>query len=77
MMINGVMFALAVSLLPPCDSEDGTYCYWDAKTMGDGTGTSFVALGEDDYAHVDFGMQALCDTDSACAFVDRLLEINN
>lgn len=29
--------------LPPCATEDSTGCYWDADTMGNGEGHSFVA----------------------------------
>lgn len=30
--------------LPPCQSDDGRNCYWDALTFGDGSGESFVSL---------------------------------
>lgn len=30
--------------LPPCAVEDADNCYWDAATMGNGTGRSFVTL---------------------------------
>jgi hypothetical protein len=36
--------APAASALPACPSEDSDNCYWDAATMGNGTGTSFVML---------------------------------
>lgn len=29
--------------LPPCETEDSTECFWDAQTMGNGVGQSFVA----------------------------------
>jgi len=29
-------------VIPPCENEDSPNCYWDAATMGDGTGTSFI-----------------------------------
>lgn len=29
--------------LPPCKTEDSTECFWDAQTMGNGTGQSFIA----------------------------------
>lgn len=32
--------------LPPCAFEDSTWCYWDASTMGNGSGRSFIALGD-------------------------------
>lgn len=28
--------------LPPCPTEDSDHCYWDARTMGNGLGESFV-----------------------------------
>lgn len=31
--------------LPPCRAEDEIRCYWDAKTMGNGVGDSFVWVG--------------------------------
>lgn len=30
--------------LPPCQLEDDLNCYWDAATMGNGTGHSFINL---------------------------------
>lgn len=30
--------------LPACEQEDSQNCYWDASTMGNGTGRSFVNL---------------------------------
>ncbi len=30
--------------LPPCATEDSDNCYWNAATMGNGTGTSFINL---------------------------------
>lgn len=36
----------AKDYLPACQNEDDTNCYWDAKTMGNGIGTSFVSIGE-------------------------------
>lgn len=38
-----------IALATPCASEDGTECYWDARTMGNGSGTSFVNTGGVDY----------------------------
>jgi hypothetical protein len=32
------------SNLPPCASEDGVNCYWDADTMGNGEGTDSVVI---------------------------------
>jgi hypothetical protein len=31
--------------LPPCPTEDAENCYWDAATMGTGSGRSFVDVG--------------------------------
>lgn len=32
--------------LPPCPTEDsGDNCYWNAREMGNGEGTSFVVIG--------------------------------
>jgi hypothetical protein len=31
--------------IPPCATEDSHDCYWDAATMGNGHGRSFVAIG--------------------------------
>lgn len=42
------MIALLVALLlgfPPCATEDSLNCVWDASTMGNGTGSSFVDIG--------------------------------
>lgn len=38
--------AFGVGMMPPCVTEDSTGCYWNAQTMGNGEGRSFVALGE-------------------------------
>lgn len=32
--------------LPPCTTEDSRRCYWNARTMGNGHGQSFVQLGK-------------------------------
>lgn len=29
-----------------CPTEDSNWCYWDAARMGNGQGTSFIALWE-------------------------------
>ena len=31
--------------LPPCATEDSANCYWNARTMGNGQGRSFIDLG--------------------------------
>lgn len=35
---------LAVPTTPPCEYDDGANapCYWDAQTMGNGVGHSFI-----------------------------------
>lgn len=30
--------------LPPCPTEDSDDCYWDAPSMGNGSGRSFVTV---------------------------------
>lgn len=35
---------LATALATPCASEDSANCYWDAATMGNGVGDSFVTV---------------------------------
>jgi hypothetical protein len=30
--------------IPPCATEDAANCYWDADSMGDGSGRSFITL---------------------------------
>lgn len=35
--------------LGPCPTEDSDNCYWDAPTMGDGTGESFVTINGTSY----------------------------
>lgn len=36
----------AVALSTPCETEDSTDCYWNAATMGNGLGDSFVSIGD-------------------------------
>lgn len=36
--------AAAVSMLPPCEYEDSSWCYWQADRMGNGEGQSFISL---------------------------------
>lgn len=43
LLLNLLLAALA-SLLPACDPEGATTCYWDATAHGNGAGTSFVDL---------------------------------
>lgn len=30
----------------PCESEDSTWCHWDAQSSGNGQGRSFIAVGD-------------------------------
>jgi hypothetical protein len=39
-----LLFTILFAILPPCAEEDSSNCRWDADNMGNGTGTSFVAL---------------------------------
>lgn len=40
--------------LPACATEDSTNCYWDAETMGNGEGLSFIDVdGETFYEEVE------------------------
>lgn len=41
-----LILAAAALILPPCPTEDSSQCYWNAAVHGNGTGTSFVALGD-------------------------------
>lgn len=39
------IFLMLITLgMPPCITEDSENCYWDATTMGNGVGTSFVNI---------------------------------
>ena len=38
-LILGHLYAL-----PPCVAEDSDNCYWDARTMGNRQGDSFVTI---------------------------------
>lgn len=50
--MNNILFALfilmamflALARLPPCQTEDGDWCYWDAKEMGNGKGQSSISI---------------------------------
>lgn len=50
LIVVGIIFALfTVSCFAlvnsPCAEEDSLNCVWDAQTMGNGEGQSFIALG--------------------------------
>jgi hypothetical protein len=38
--------AILFAILPPCPTEDSSWCSWDARSQGNGAGTSFVAIGD-------------------------------
>lgn len=38
------IFALAAIILPPCQYEDVTNCYWSAETQGNGQGLDFFTI---------------------------------
>ncbi|MDB6151510.1 MAG: hypothetical protein JWQ44_2958 [Chthoniobacter sp.] len=40
------LFLILMHILPECQTEDAAFCHWDASTMGNGRGTSFVAISE-------------------------------
>lgn len=49
-VLAAAFFAFSYSILTtPCAQEDSYNCVWDGKTMGNGTGDSFVTLGNDTY----------------------------
>ena len=39
-----ILLALVLAATTPCVTEDSTNCYWDAQSMGNGVGNSFIAL---------------------------------
>lgn len=39
-----LLWILALVLLPPCAAEDSNNCRWDASTMGNGRGASFITV---------------------------------
>lgn len=43
--LAALALGLALGNLPPCETEDSTWCAWDAQTQGNGAGQSFVNLG--------------------------------
>ncbi|MDP2047577.1 MAG: hypothetical protein Q8K33_01605 [Cypionkella sp.] len=45
MTIPATIFALLLSLMPACPTEDSTNCGWDAQAQGNHRGQSFVSLG--------------------------------
>lgn len=50
--------------LPPCEVEDADNCYWDAATMGNGEGRSFVTIdGETTYTEPEKSAAAYIDVE--------------
>lgn len=44
------LLAVILAVSTPCPTEDSTNCRYDAATMGNGLGSSFIAVGtENDY----------------------------
>lgn len=43
------MLGFLLAVLPPCATEDSTNCAWNAQTMGNGTGTSFIDVNGTTY----------------------------
>lgn len=44
LFISGMVSGNEAPQLPPCQTEDSDNCYWDADTMGNGTGKSFTVI---------------------------------
>ena len=42
--VIGVLLWDSTRTIPPCATEDSNNCYWDADTMGNGTGHDSVVL---------------------------------
>lgn len=35
---------MLLAYVPPCQTEDSSNCYWNAQTMGNGNGRSFIDI---------------------------------
>jgi hypothetical protein len=46
LVMLGLIVTIALSSLPPCTAEDSTNCYWNARTMGNGQGDSYLTVGD-------------------------------
>lgn len=46
-MITAFILTLASLIFPACATEDASGCYWDAAAHGNGVGTSFIAVTDD------------------------------
>lgn len=40
-----IVLAILTAVLPACESETSTNCYWDASEHGNGLGSSFIDVG--------------------------------
>lgn len=40
------LFTILALFVPPCDTEDGNQCYWNAAEMGNKLGYSYVMLDD-------------------------------
>lgn len=47
--MSALLLGLALAILPACATEDSSNCVWDAQTMGNGTGTSFIDVNGTTY----------------------------
>lgn len=45
-MTDLLTFLAMLLHVPACETEDSTGCYWNAASMGNGTGVSFLSLTE-------------------------------
>lgn len=46
LFVVALMMAGSFVELRPCETEDDTWCYWDAELRGNGEGNSFISLWE-------------------------------
>lgn len=51
--MTDLLITLLMLLLPPCPTEDSSWCTWDATQQGNGQGTSFITLSEGTYITLD------------------------
>jgi hypothetical protein len=48
LIVLATLASVAVEM-PPCEYEDSTNCYWNAKERGNGFGHSFVSINGRSY----------------------------
>lgn len=51
--MTNMILALLFIFLPPCATEDSTYCSWNGATQGNGAGSSFITLEEGQTLYLD------------------------